>query len=142
LGVGSVELSLPPTPNSQLPTPLGAVDVAALSLSLVLSAAITAVLILYAGSGTRRDWMVAGVVSLVLMAIGIIDLLTEKPRETHLATAIVGALLPVAGATGVTRALRNSRTWVRWLSVFLTAFVLLIAGLLVGASILPRFIGG
>ena len=30
----------------------------------------------------------------------------------------------------------------RWLVVFLITFALLIAGLLIGASILPRFIGG
>ena len=121
---------------------MGAVDVPAITLAVVVSAAITAVLIFFASSGTRRDWMVAGAVSLVLMLVGIIDLLTEQPRETHLATAIVGAMLPVAGATGMSRALRHSRTWVRWLAVFVTAFLLLTAGLLVGASILPRFLGG
>ena len=121
---------------------VGAVDVAALSLSLFLSAAITAVLILFASTGTRRDWIIAGIMGLVLMAAGIVDLLFETPRETHLATAVMGALLPVAGATGIARALRRSRTWVRWLTVFITAFLLLITGLLLGASILPRFIGG
>jgi UDP-N-acetylmuramyl pentapeptide phosphotransferase/UDP-N-acetylglucosamine-1-phosphate transferase len=121
---------------------MGAVDVPALTLAIVVSAAITAALIFFASTGTRRDWIVAGGVSLLLMAIGVIDLLTEQPRETHLATAIVGAMLAVAGATGITRALRHSRTWVRWLAVFLTAFLLLVSGALFGASVLPRFLGG
>lgn len=130
------------TPNPELPTPLGGIDVAALSLAIIVSAAITTVLILFASTGTRRDWLVAGVTGLVVMTVGILDLLTEQPRETHMATAIAGALLPVAAATGMTRALRRSRAWVRWLAVFLAAFVLLAGGLLLGASILPRFLGG
>ena len=121
---------------------MGAVDLTALSLAIIVSAAITAVLIRFASTGTRRDWIIAGALAVVVMAIGIIDLLTERPRETHLATAVAGALFPVAGATGIARALRHSRAWVRWLAVFLSAFVLLTAGLLLGASILPRFLGG
>ena len=121
---------------------MGAVDVAALSLSIIVSLAITVVLELFARSDARRDWIVAAVLALALMAAGIIDLLTEKPRETHMATAVIGALLPVAGAMGLTRAMRGARPWVRWLSVFLLAFLLLLGGLLLGASILPRFIGG
>jgi UDP-N-acetylmuramyl pentapeptide phosphotransferase/UDP-N-acetylglucosamine-1-phosphate transferase len=120
---------------------MGAVDTAALTLSIVISAAITVVLALFATSGTRRDWIVAGVMALVLATIGVVDLLTEKPRETHLATAIIGALFPVAGAMGLTRAMRGARPWTRWLSVFLLAFLLLLGGMLFGASILPRFLG-
>src|SRR5688500_9022340 len=121
---------------------MGAVDVAALSLSIIISAAITAVLARFANSGTRRDWVVAGATALLLMLIGIVDLLTERPRETHMATAVVGALLPVAGAIGVMRGSRRiQRAWLRWLIVFLVAFVLLLGGLLLGASILPRFLG-
>ena len=121
---------------------MGAVDVTALSLAILVSAAITAVLIRFASTGTRRDWIVAGIVALVLMLAGIAELLTERPRETHLATWVVGAMLPVAAGTGITRALQHSRTWVRWLSVFLTVFLLLISGLLLGASVAPRFLGG
>lgn len=120
---------------------MGAVDLTALSLSIVISAVITAVVIRFASTGTRRDWAVAGILALVLMIAGIAELLTEQPRETHLATWIVGAVLPVAAATGIARALRSSRTWVRWLSVFMTAFLLLVAGLLIGASVVPRFLG-
>jgi UDP-N-acetylmuramyl pentapeptide phosphotransferase/UDP-N-acetylglucosamine-1-phosphate transferase len=121
---------------------MSAVSVPALSVAVIVSAAITAALLFFASTGTRRDWVIAGIMSLVLMAIGIVELLFEEPRETHLATAVVGALLPVASATGIARALRNSRTWVRWLAVFITAFLLLLTGLVLGASILPRFLGG
>jgi hypothetical protein len=78
----------------------------------------------------------------LLAAIGIFDLLGERPRETHLATAVLGAALPVLGALGLARGMRRVRPWVRWLVVFLAALVSLLGGLLLGASILPRFFGG
>ena len=120
---------------------MGAVDLAALSLAVVIAAAITGVVAFFASTQTRRDWVVAGGLALVIMTAGIVNLLTEKPRETHIATAVVGSLLPVAGALSLARAMRRVRAWLRWLVVFLIAFVLLIGGLLLGASILPRFIG-
>lgn len=121
---------------------MGALDVPALTLGLVAAVIITAVVAFFADNGTPRDWLVAGALALLLMAIGIANLMTESPRETHIATAIVGAILPVAGATGITHGTRRVRPWIRWPIVFLTAFVLLLGGLLLGASVLPRFIGG
>jgi hypothetical protein len=121
---------------------MGSVDVPALLLAIAVSGAITAVLAFFARDGRRRDWLVAGGVALVLAAAGVMNLMTESPRETHVATAIAGAILPVAGAMGPIAGTRRVRPWLRWLVVFLIAFGLLIAGLLIGASILPRFIGG
>jgi intracellular septation protein A len=121
---------------------MGSTDVPALLLAIVISAAITAVLAFFARDGRKRDWLIAGAVALVLAVAGVVNLMTETPRETHMATAIAGAILPVAGGMGTIAATRRVRPWLRWLVVFLIAFGLLIAGLLLGASILPRFIGG
>ena len=118
------------------------VDIPALLLAIAISAAITAVLALYARNGQKRDWLIAGTVALVLVMIGVANLMTESPRETHIATAFTGAMLPVAGAMGIIAATRRIRPWLRWLVVFVLTFVLLILGLMLGASILPRFIGG
>ena len=120
---------------------MSAVDVPALLLSILVAAGITAVVAFFADSGTRRDWIVAGALALGLIALAIVNLLGETPRETHIATALVGPLLPVAGAVGMARATRGVRRWIRWLVVFLLSFVLLLSGLLLGASILPRFLG-
>lgn len=121
---------------------MGATDVPALSLAIAIAALITGVIAFFANAGTRRDWLIAGGLALAIMLLGIVNLLTERPRETHIATAIVGALLPVSGAMGLSHSMRRARPWLRWLCVFLLAFALLIGGLLIGASILPRFIDG
>ena len=118
------------------------VDLPALLLAVVISAAITALLVLYARNGQKRDWLIAGGVALVLAVIGVANLMTESPRETHVATAFTGALVPVAGAMGVIAGTKRVRPWLRWLVVFVLTFVFLILGLMLGASILPRFIGG
>lgn len=118
------------------------VDIPALLLAIAISAAITAVLALYAREGRKRDWLIAGAAALVLTAIGVANLMTESPRETHIATAFTGAMLPVAGAMGIIAGTKRVRPWLRWLVVFVLTFVLLVSGLLLGASILPRFIGG
>ena len=108
----------------------------------MLSAAITAVLGLFADKGIHRDWLVAAGVALVVFAIGSIDLMRESPRETHWATWIIGSTLPVAVTTGALHATRAMKPWQRWPLMFLMAFVFLFLGLFLGASIVPRFIGG
>lgn len=118
------------------------VDLPALLLAIAISAAITAVLALYAREGRKRDWLIAGAITLVLTVTGVANLLTESPRETHIATAFTGAMLPVAGAMGIIAGTKRVRPWLRWLVVFVLTFALLVSGLLLGASILPRFIGG
>lgn len=121
---------------------MATLHVPSLVVGIVVAAAITATIALFADRGTRRDWIVAGGVALLLMALGIANLMTERPRETHVATAIVGAILPVVGATGITHSTRRARPWIRWPSVFLATLLLLLGGLLFGASVLPRFLGG
>ena len=121
---------------------MGAVDIPALSLAAVIAAVVTAAVAFFADKGTRRDWIVTAGIALLLMAIGIVNLLMERPRETHIATPIVGALFAAFGATGLTHGTRRVRPWIRWPAIFLSTFVLLLGGLLFGASILPRFLGG
>jgi hypothetical protein len=119
-----------------------AVDLHALVLGVLISAVITASLMMAhrGDGGSRRGWLVAGGVAFLLMVAGSIELLLESPRETHLATWVVGAALPVFGATGIIRGTRRMRPWLRWMIVFLTTFVLLLGGLQLGAAILPRFL--
>lgn len=119
-----------------------AIDFAALGLGVLVAAIITAAL----AWATRVDswlrvWVVAGVVAVILIAVGMADLLRERPRETHVATVLVGIPLPVLGAVGMQRAMRGVRPWLRWSGVFLTALVLLFSGLLIGAALLPRYLG-
>ncbi len=119
-----------------------ALDIPALLVMLVVTAVITAAIALAGrGDNRRRRWLGALGVTVVLMALGLIDLLRESPRETHLATVFIGIPLPVLGAVA-TRAItrRLQHAWVRWLSVFLVTFVLLLSGLLIGAAIAPRFL--
>ena len=119
-----------------------AIDFPALTLGVVASAVITGAIAWGArGEGSARLWVAAAAVTAVLVAIGLVDLMREKPRETHVATLLVGIPTPVLGAVGLQYAMRRVRPWIRWLTVFLAAFVLLFVGLLVGAAILPRFLG-
>ena len=119
-----------------------AIDFGALGTSVVVAAVITAALAWAAQLNSwPRVWIVAGILTAVLIAVGLADLLRERPRETHIATVLVGIPLPVLGAVGMQRAMRRVRTWLRWTGVFLTALVLLLSGILIGAAILPRFLG-
>lgn len=120
---------------------MGAVDVPALLLAVLLSAAITAALAVFADRGTHRDWLVAAGVALIVFTAGMIDLLREDPRETFWATWVFGATLPVAAATGVLHATRHVKAWQRLPLVFLTTLLLLFGGLLFGSSLVPRFFG-
>lgn len=119
-----------------------AIDFAALALGVVASAAITGAIAWAARhEGATRLWLAAAVVTAILIAIGLVDLLREEPRETHVATVLVGIPMPVLGAVGLQYAMRRVRPWIRWATVFLVAFVLLFTGLLLGAAIVPRFLG-
>jgi hypothetical protein len=113
------------------------VDYPALLLAVLIAAAITGALMrAHRGENHRRGWIVAGIVSAILLAIGLIDLGVAPRREIPIATVIVGATLPVLGTVGMIRAThRVRRAWIRWLMVFATAFVLLFGGLLLGATI-------
>src|SRR5688500_917789 len=118
-----------------------AVDFHALALALTIALAITVALWwAYQGGNVRRGWIAAATLTALLLAIGLADLLSATPRETHLATVLVGAPLPVLGAMGMIVGTRRVRPGVRWAMVFATAFALLFGGLIIGATVVPKFL--
>ena len=115
------------------------VDLPALLVSVLVALAITVTLMVaHRGDNHRRGWIAAGGVTVVLIAIGLIDLLRVSPRETNVGAVLVGVALPVLGALGMIRATRRVRPWIRWLMVFFTAYALLFGGLLIGATVASR----
>lgn len=119
-----------------------AIDFPALGLGIVTAGIVTAALAWAARrGGWAHLWITAGVVTLVLMAAGFVDLARERPRETHVAALLVGVPVPVLGAVGLQYAMRRVRPSIRWGVVFLVAFVLVFLGLLLGAAVVPRFLG-
>ena len=107
----------------------------AISVALVITLALR---IAHRGENHRRGWITAGILAAALAGLGILDLLRVQPREMQLATVIVGAALPVLGALGMIRGTRPVRWWIRWPLVFVTAFLLLFGGLLIGATLASR----
>jgi hypothetical protein len=117
-------------------------DLPALVLAVAISLVVSATLIAAHGTNNRRrGWIVAGALAAALLAIGVADLVREEPRETHMATVVLGSLFPVFGALGAIRGThRISRPWIRWPLIFLATFALLFVGLLVGATLVPRYL--
>ncbi len=118
-----------------------AIDFGALGTGVAVALLITSALGWAQLNSWSRVWIVTGILTVVRHAIGLADLLRERPRETHIATVLVGIPLPVLGAVGMQRAMRRVRPWLRWIGVFLTTLVLLFAGILIGAAMLPRWLG-
>ena len=117
-------------------------DLPALFLAILISLAVSAAMIAAHGlDNRRRGWIVAGVLSAVLVTIGVVDLLRQQPRETHIATVVLGSVFPVLGALGTIRGTKRvSRRWLRWPLIFLATFALLFVGLLLGATLVPRYL--
>lgn len=118
-----------------------AIDFPALTLATMIALGITIALgFARRGENIRRGWMAAAALTALLLAIGLADLLRATPRETHLATVLVGAPLPVLGAMWMIVGTRRVRARVRWPMVFVTAFLLLFGGLLLGAAVIPKYL--
>lgn len=118
-----------------------AIDFAALAAGALAAVVITGSIAWAARhEGWTRVWIAAAVVSAGLIALGWTDLARERPRETHIATVLLGVPLPVLGAVGMQRVLRRVRPWLRWSVVFLMTLVLLLLGVLVGGAIVPRWL--
>jgi len=118
-----------------------AIDFGALLLATIIALGITVALWLaHRGENVRRGWIAAATLTALLLAIGLADLFSATPRETHLATVFVGAPMPVLGAMGMIVGTRRVRPRFRWLMVFVTAFVLLFVGLIIGATVVPKFL--
>ena len=118
-----------------------AVDFAALAIGIGVAAVIVAALA-WADRGAiaRRSWIVAAVLGGALITIGLLEILTSKPREVHIATILVGVPLPILSALALIRATRSMRRqWVRWSIIYVATLLLLFAGLLLGAAWIPRY---
>jgi hypothetical protein len=117
-----------------------ALDIPALLLALVVAVVVAASLIIAHRGGNRRGWVVAGVLALALVGLGAADIQRAEPRETHVSTVATGVLLSVLGSLGMVRGTRRVRPWLQWLLTVLAALVLLLAGLLLGAAFVSRFV--
>lgn len=119
----------------------GSIDYAALSLALAI-VLVVVVALAWADRDAlpRRSWLMAAALAAVLMTIGIVEVLTAKPREVHVAAILIGVPSPILGALGLIRATRRMRPWVRWPVIYVSTLVLLFAGLLVGAAMVPRYL--
>lgn len=106
------------------------------TLVAVLIAA--ALLVADRGNNHRRAWIVAGLVTLGLSVLAGLDLLRESPRETHVSGIVTGIAVAVLGSLGIVRGTRRVRPWIRWPLTSVVALVLLLSGLLMGASYVSR----
>ena len=117
-----------------------AVDFIALGTAAAVALVIVVVLALaLRDDRPRRGWIVAGLLFAALCALGIIDLLRYSPRETTFSNVVIGFLVPVLGTLGIMRGTRRVRPWIRWVVGYLTAFLLVFAGFLLGATV-ARFL--
>ena len=115
-------------------------SVSALVVSFLIPLVITVVLWFANRGGQRRQlWLAAAATGGVLLVLGVIDLATSSPRETPYTTAILGAALPVLGTAALLRATRILHTWVRLPLAYVVCVVLFYGGLLLGATIVPRW---
>lgn len=113
-----------------------ALDVTALVIGVVVALAITGALSWAVRDGShRRAWITAGILFLALTVLGVVDLLRYSPRETPFSTVIIGFAVPVLAATGLLLATTHVRPWIRYPVVFLITFLLVFAGLLLGATL-------
>jgi hypothetical protein len=118
-----------------------AIDYAALALALGITLIIDVALGWADRDAVpRRSWLMAAALAAVLTTIGLVEILTATPREVHVATVLIGVPSPILGALGLIRATRRMRPWVRWPIIYLATLLLLFAGLLVGAALMPRYL--
>ena len=117
-----------------------ALDLTAIIIAAAVALVITVVFWWRLRDGDRRSgWIAAGALAVILTALGIVDLMRAPVRETPVSTVIFGMCLPTLGTLGILLATARVKPWIRWPLAFLTAFVLLFGGLLLGA-VLSRWL--
>jgi uncharacterized membrane protein YfcA len=114
---------------------LSGADVASLLIATAIAAAIATVLLRFDSRvDVRRGWIVAGILTLVIVTLGAIDLFRQPWPDVPFSAVIIAALFAVLGTKGIVHGTRRVRPWLRWLLAFVIAYVMLFAGLLVGAT--------
>ena len=117
------------------------VDVPALIIGIVVALGITAALLVaHRGDNHRRGWIVAGIVVLAVGTLAAIDVARESPRETNFTTPFLTALIATIATLGIIRATRRVHPWLRAGMVFVTAFVTLLAGLLLVSTYIAKLL--
>jgi hypothetical protein len=119
-----------------------AASVIALVLAVVIAASVTTTLIMSERPfDHRRIWRAGGILAVVLIALGLLDVFTRSPRELTPSVIVLGAATPILGSIGIIYGTRRVKPWVRWILVFVTAFLLLFVGLIFGATTTARYLG-
>ena len=110
-------------------------DVATLLIAAVIAAAIASTLLRFdSREQVRRGWIVAGILALILVALGAVDLYRQPWPDVPFSAVIIAALFAVLGTKGIVHGTRRVRPWLRWILAFVIAYLLLFAGLLTGAT--------
>jgi len=116
-----------------------AFDVPALLVALAVSLLVTATLQLAdRGGNSRRAWLAAGALVVVLTGVSAADLLRSSPRDTYFSTIVTGVVLAVLGALGMVRGTRRVRRWLSWVLTAAVTLVLLMGGLVLGAALVSK----
>jgi uncharacterized membrane protein HdeD (DUF308 family) len=120
---------------------LTATDSVTLLIAIAIAAGVATVLLRYESRElVRRGWIVAGILTLVLLAIGALDLFRRPWPDVKFSTVLIAALFTVLGTKAMVHATRRVRPWLRWLLAFVIALVMLFGGLLTGATGVSRLL--
>lgn len=111
------------------------IDVPALVVGILVAVVVAAALLwAHRRDDHRRGWITAGVVVLLIAALAALDLSRESPRETNFTTPLFAGAIATLATVGMVRATRRVPMWLRAILAFVTAFVMLMGGLLMAAS--------
>jgi hypothetical protein len=120
---------------------LTAVDFVTLLIAVAIAAVVATTLLRFDSRVlVRRGWIIAGALTLALVALGGVDLLRQPWPDVKFSTVVIAALFTVIGTKGMVQGTRRVRPWLRWLLAFVVALVLLFGGLLTGATGVSRML--
>ena len=111
------------------------IDFPALGTGLLIAAGISAGLLLAHRDGNnKRGWAMGAGLVILLSVVAALDLARESPRETNVSTPVIAVGVATLASLGMVRATHRMRMRYRAPLVFVTAFVLLLGGLLFAAT--------